>query len=183
MRVPVELVKSYRLLNHGPVTLISAASGGRENVMAAAWVMPLDFDPPRLAAVIAHGTYTRELVDASGEAVVCIPVRAQVELVKRVGSISGRAFDKLSEYGIATSPASVVKAPLIDGCAAWLECRVVREPHSEEAYDLFILEVAAAWANDAVYRDGRWSFPDDSWRTLHHVAGGGFFVTGDPVAG
>ena len=41
MRVPVELRRAYRLLNHGPATLVSAAAGGRVNVMAAAWVMPL----------------------------------------------------------------------------------------------------------------------------------------------
>jgi flavin reductase (DIM6/NTAB) family NADH-FMN oxidoreductase RutF len=44
MRADVELPKSYRLLNHGPTVLVSAAHGGRRNVMAAAWAMPLDFE-------------------------------------------------------------------------------------------------------------------------------------------
>jgi flavin reductase (DIM6/NTAB) family NADH-FMN oxidoreductase RutF len=46
--LPVDLAKAYLLLNHGPVTLVSSAHGGRRNVMAAAWTMPLDFSPPRL---------------------------------------------------------------------------------------------------------------------------------------
>ena len=33
-------------------TLVTSAAGGRRNVMAAAWVMPIDFDPPKIAAVI-----------------------------------------------------------------------------------------------------------------------------------
>lgn len=37
----VELSKSYLLLNHGPVTLVSSAHGDAQNVMAAAWAMPL----------------------------------------------------------------------------------------------------------------------------------------------
>ena len=47
-RIPVEPAKAYRLLNHGPATLISSAFGGQRNVMAASWVTPLDFDPPKV---------------------------------------------------------------------------------------------------------------------------------------
>lgn len=79
MRVPVELAKSYRLLNHGPVVLVTAAAGGRDNVMPAAWVMPVDFDPPLVAAVLASGTFTRELVDASGELALSIPPASMLD--------------------------------------------------------------------------------------------------------
>ena len=54
MRTPVELPKAHRLLNHGPTTLVAAEHSGRRNVMAAAWVMPLDFDPPKFAASSKH---------------------------------------------------------------------------------------------------------------------------------
>src|SRR5688500_3145993 len=146
MRVPVELPKAYRLINHGPTTLVSAAANGRANVMAAAWVVAVDFDPPKVAAVIDGKTFTRELVDASGEFVLSLPVVAQADLTWTVGKTSGRDFDKLAAFGIATSPASKVAAPLIEGCAAWLECRVLREPAIESRYDLFVAEVVAAWA-------------------------------------
>ena len=53
---PVELTQSYLLLNHGPVTLVSSAHNGQRNVMAASWVMPLDFDPPKVAVVIDRNT-------------------------------------------------------------------------------------------------------------------------------
>jgi flavin reductase (DIM6/NTAB) family NADH-FMN oxidoreductase RutF len=51
-RVAVPLAKAYLLLNHGPTVLVSSAHGGRQNVMAAAWSMPLDFAPPKVAVVI-----------------------------------------------------------------------------------------------------------------------------------
>ena len=43
--------------------------------------------------------------------------------------------------------------------------------------------MAAAWADARVFRDGRWQFDTapDELRTLHHVAGGQFFVTGAAV--
>ncbi len=66
MRIPVDLPQAYRLLNHGPVTLVSSAHGGRRNVMAAAWAMPLDFEPPKVAVVIDAATYSRQLIAAAG---------------------------------------------------------------------------------------------------------------------
>lgn len=43
--IPVPLDKNYRLLTHGPSVLVPPGHIGATNVMAAAWSMPLDFDP------------------------------------------------------------------------------------------------------------------------------------------
>ena len=179
MRVPVELRRAYRLINHGPTTIITAAAGARRNLMAAAWVMPLDFDPARLAAVISKDTMTRDLLDASGELVVNLPTVAQLDLAYAVGKRSGHDTDKFALHEIPVEPASLVAAPLITGCAAWLECRVVPEPDLQARYDLFILDVLAAWADDQLFSAGQWHFPDPSTRTVHHVMAGVFFATGD----
>jgi flavin reductase (DIM6/NTAB) family NADH-FMN oxidoreductase RutF len=181
MRVAVELPRAYRLLNHGPTTLISAAHAGRVNVMAAAWVMALDFDPPKICAVLASDTYTRELVEASGELVVNLPPRAMLDVTYAVGQVSGRDVDKAARHGLLLAPASRVGAPLVEGCVGWLECKVLPERDIERKYDLFVAEVVAAWADDEVFRAGRWHFPDDARRTIHHVAGGAFFMTGEQV--
>jgi flavin reductase (DIM6/NTAB) family NADH-FMN oxidoreductase RutF len=157
---------------------VSTALGGRRNVMAAAWVMPIDFEPCLLAAVIAADTLTRELLEASGECVVHAPTTAQLELTYAVGSQSGRDVDKFERLQIATESASKVAAPLVLGCAAWLECRVRREAAIEQRYDLFVLECVAAWVDDALWRDGAWQFADGP-RTIHHSHGGRFFATGE----
>lgn len=179
MRVAIPLRRSYKLLNHGPTTLIASAAGGRRNVMAAAWVMPLDFEPPRIAAVIAEGTYTRELVESSGEFVVSLPTRETAGIAYQLGSTSGREVDKFERFALGASPASRVAAPLVEGCVAWLECRVIPEPAIQQRYDLFVAEVLQAWADDEVFVDGEWRFPDDGRRTIHHLSGGTFLMTGD----
>lgn len=176
---PVPLDKAYLLLNHGPVTLVSSAAGGRRNVMAASWVMPLDFAPPKVAVVIDKNTLTRELVEASGEFVVNIPSRALAQTVLAAGSSSGRDVDKFAALGIETAAAAAVGAPLLAGCLGWLECRVIAEPENQRRYDLFIAEVVAASADPAVFSDGRWHFADDLQRTIHYRAGGHFFATGE----
>ncbi|QSI75977.1 flavin reductase family protein [Niveibacterium microcysteis] len=184
MIIPVDLAKAYRMLNHGPVTLVSSAHGDQRNVMAAAWAMPLDFSPPKVAVVIDKQTFTRGLVEASGEFVLNIPARGIAAQVIAAGGHSGRDGDKFDALGLATLPSAVVAAPRVAGCVGWLECRVIREPHNEQAYDLFLGEVVAASADARVFRDGHWLFDeatDPNLRTLHYVAGGQFYATGDSL--
>ena len=186
MRQPVELPKAYRLLNHGPTVLVTSAHGGRRNVMAAAGSMPLDFDPPKVIVIIDKSTWTRELVEASGTFALNVPCRALADATLAVGSESGRELpagdDKFARLGLGTFAASRIEAPLVEGCVGWLECRVIREPHNERAYDLFIGEVVAAQADTRVFSHGRWHYADDTdprLRTLHYVAGGAFFAIGE----
>jgi len=175
---PVDLPKAYLLMNHGPVVLISSAHGGRRNVMAAAWTMPLDFSPAKVAVVVDRNSYTRELMEASGEFVLSLPPKAMAGKVLAVGSHSGREGDKFVAFGINTVPAEKVSAPLIAGCVAWLECRIIPEVHNQQSYDLFVAEVVAAWADERVFRDGRWHFAKEEWRTLHYLSGDRFLVSG-----
>ena len=182
MRIPVEMRRAYKLLNHGPTVLVGAASGGRSNVMAAAWAMALDFEPPKVAVVVAAETFTRKLIDATGVFTLSIPTVAQVDLTYAVGTISGADTDKLAELAVKTFPATEIEGPLVEGCVGWLECRAANEPHIAEAYDLFIGEVVAAWADDEVWKNGTWAFTRDDHRTIHHVAGGSFFATGAMVS-
>lgn len=181
---PVPLAKAYRLLNHGPTVLVSAAHDGRRNVMAAAWAMAVDFEPCKVAVVLDKQTWTRELLEAEGSFVLNVPCMAQVDLVQTVGNTTGRELDKFAAYGIETLAGERVAAPLIAGCVAWLECRLLPEPHNQQGYDLFLGEVVAAQADTRVFRDGRWDFSgQDPLRTLHHVAGGHFLVIGDGIQG
>jgi flavin reductase (DIM6/NTAB) family NADH-FMN oxidoreductase RutF len=177
-RIPVPLSTCYRLLNHGPTVMVSSAHGGKANVMSAAWSMPLDFDPPKMAVVIDKSTLTRQLVEASGEFVLNVPSVALAALTVTVGSESGRDLDKFATHGIATLQAAQVAAPLIGGCLAWLECRVIPEPHIERTYDLFLGEVVAAWADPAVFDGRHWRMEEEGKRSIHYVAGGHFFETG-----
>ena len=179
VRIAVPLPKACLLLNHGPTVLVSSAHGGRRNVMAAAWSMALDFDPPKVAVVIDKTTFTRELVDASGEFVLSVPSRGQAAMTLAVGTQSGREIDKFSIAGVGAEAASAVGAPLIEGCLAWLECRVIAEPHIQQTYDLFVAEAVAAWADPAAFSEGRWHFPDGQQHSIHYQAGGSFFATGD----
>jgi flavin reductase (DIM6/NTAB) family NADH-FMN oxidoreductase RutF len=178
MRQTVNLAHACRLLNHGPTVLVSSALGDRRNVMAAAWSMPVEFTPPRIAVVIDKNTFTRELVAASGRFAINLPGAAMADIAYTVGSVSGRdaAQDKFVRYGLDTFDGPTLGLPLLARCVAWLECRVISEPHTEAAYDTFFGEVVSAEADARVFADGRWSFRTDNAKlhTLHHLGGGSF---------
>ena len=184
----VPLPQASRLLNHGPTVLVSAAHGGARNIMAAAWAMPLDFDPPKVAVVIDKATFTRRLVEASRQFVLQLPCAAQADLCFSLGSSSGAALaaqgtDKFARLGLATRPGWRIDAPLLAGCVAWLECRVIAWPDVQAAHDLFLGEVVAAQADARVFHGGRWRFDGapPALRTLHHLGAGRFVLPGDAV--
>jgi flavin reductase (DIM6/NTAB) family NADH-FMN oxidoreductase RutF len=182
--LPVPLEKAYRLLNHGPTVLVSASHGGVDNVMAAAWACALDFAPPKLTVVLDKSTRTRALVEGSGSFVIQLPTVSQLRLTHEVGSRSLHAEpDKLAQAGVRFLRMPGVAAPLVEGCSAWLACRLVPEAHNQQVYDLFIGEVTAAWADARVFRDGHWHFEtaDPSMRSIHHIAGGNFYAIGEAM--
>lgn len=178
---PVALEHASRLINHGPTVLVTSAHGGRRNVMAAAWSMPVEFTPPRIAVVIDKSTFTRELVMSSGAFALCLPGAGIVDLTYAAGSESGRDTDKFERLGIAARPGPVLGMPVLEaGCAAWLECRLIPERHTEAAYDTCFAEVVAAAADARVFSNGRWHFGDDNaaLQTIHHLGAGNFVRAG-----
>lgn len=181
---PVPLDKAYRLINHGPVVLVSAHHDGVSNAMAASWACALDFAPPKVTVVIDKATRTRALVEGSGRFVLQVPTAAQARLAYVLGNHSQiDEPDKLSRYGAALFDIDGLGLPLVAGCSAWLACRVVPEPHNQHTYDLFIGEVEHAWADPRVFSDGHWHFEhaDAALRSLHYIAGGQFYATGDAL--
>ncbi|WP_431266584.1 flavin reductase family protein [Roseateles chitinivorans] len=206
---PVPLNKAYRLLNHGPTVLVSASHGGVRNAMAAAWSCALDFQPPKVTVVLDKATRTRELVEASGFFVLQVPTAAQAVLTHRLGNRSlhqdpeklSHAGAKLVDIDLPADAGTMAEAgpdagpdvgpgdaiaravPLVDGCAAWLVCRVLPEPRNQWIYDLFIGEVVAAWADARVFSDGHWHFESapPELRTLHYIAGGQFYAIGESI--
>lgn len=182
--VPVELKKSFRLINHGPTVLVSAMHAGVSNVMAAAWCCALDFSPPKLTVVLDKSTATRALLEKSGEFVIQVPNAAQLQLTEAVGSRSQHEdADKLQRCGVELFAMPDSPLPFVAGCSAWLACRLLPEPHNQQAYDLFIAEITGAWADSRIFRDGHWQFEHagPEWRSLHHVAGGHFYAIGEAL--
>ena len=154
---PVELRHASRLLNHGPTVLITSRDEtlDRRNVMAAAWSMPVEFEPPRIAIVVDKSTWSRELIERSGKFGIVIP-------------------------GVAA--ANWTYAPVIEEkCLAWMECRLLPVTSAAEKYDTLFGEVVSAAADERAFIAGRWQFDGDKLNTLHHLGAGTFVASGKMV--
>lgn len=180
----VELAKAYRLLNHGPTVLVSAQYEHEENVMTAAWACALELIPAKVSVVLDKSTKTRKLVEKSGYFILQVPTLKQLKLVQQLGSISQfNDPEKLTHCHTPLFQFEGFDLPAVEGCAAWLICELIPEPQNQQAHDLFIAKVVAAYADDRVFRDGHWYYHEApaEWKSLHHVAGGHYYTIGDAV--
>ena len=180
----VPLEKAYRLINHGPTVLVSAQDQQETDVMAAAWACALEFNPAKVTVVLDKSTKTRAIIEQSGYFALQVPTLKQLRMVHQLGSISlFQEPNKLDRCGVELFQFEHSPVPTVAGCAAWLICELIPEPHNQQTYDLFIGEVVAAWADGRVFKDGHWHFDEapQDLRTLHYVAGGQFYATGASV--
>ena len=167
---PLPLFKVYRLLEPGPVVLLTSTSGRRTSIMTMSWHTPMEFEPPLVGGVISNQNYTHGLLKRSRQCVINIPTVELAEKVVACGNASGRRVDKFKAFDLTPVAASCVKAPLIAECYANLECKVV-DRKLVAKYNFFILEVVKAWI------DPRQKRP----RTIHHQGEGAFLVLGRTI--
>lgn len=164
------LSQVYRLLEPGPVVLVSTARKGKSNIMTMSWHMMIDFEPPIVGCVISNRNYTFDILKETNECVINIPTVELASEVVGVGNTSGRKIDKFKKFHLTPEPASLVKAPLISECYANLECQVI-DVKMTEKYNIFILEVLKAWITPLKKRQ----------RTIHHCGEGVFVVDGKKI--
>lgn len=163
----VDPSKAYRLLEAGPIVLVATSNMGRPNVMTMGFHMMIQHAPPLIGCVVGPWDHSYGALRAMGECVIAVPTVDLARKVVDIGNCSGAQIDKFEKFGLTTTPAKKVKAPLIVECLANIECRVA-DPTLVDKYNLFILEAVAIWVDQE--RKER--------RTLHHNGDGTFTVDG-----
>jgi flavin reductase (DIM6/NTAB) family NADH-FMN oxidoreductase RutF len=160
----------YRLLEAGPVVLLTTARKGRSNVMAMSWHTMLEFEPPLVGCVVSNRNYTFASLRATKECVIAIPTVELAPKVVRCGNVSGSRVNKFAAYGLTPTPATEVRAPLIAECSTNLECKVV-DTRMVNRYNFFVLEVVHAWVEPG----------GADLRTIHHLGRGKFMIAGRTI--
>jgi flavin reductase (DIM6/NTAB) family NADH-FMN oxidoreductase RutF len=168
------LADVYRILEPGPVVLLTTARKGRANVMTMSWHMMVEFEPPLVACVVSGADHSFAALRATKEGVIAVPAAAMADKVVKIGNCSGRDLDKFAAFGLTAVPAALVKPPLIAECFVNLECRVA-DTRLVNRYNLFVLEVVKAWQNPDQEQ------PQEQPKTLHHHGFGRFVVDGDSI--
>lgn len=161
------LSKVYRLLEPGPVVLLTTERCGRPNVMTMSWHMMIEFEPPQVACVVSEGDYSFAALRTTGECVIAVPAAKLASKVIKIGNCHGNEIDKFAKFGLSPVAAQTIRPPLIKECFANLECKV-SDYGMVAKYDIFILEVVKAWI-DPMQRNPK---------MLHHRGYGEFAVDG-----
>jgi flavin reductase (DIM6/NTAB) family NADH-FMN oxidoreductase RutF len=168
MKKQVELSKAKWLVEPGCVVLVTSGTMENPNVMTFSWQTPVNSAKPCLILLaISHLRYSYELIKQNHELVINVPGQELLEQTHFVGQVTGRDIDKFKDSGLTPIPAKMVGPPLIEQCAAHLECQVV-EIFKMQTHDLLICEVIQAVA-DADFFDGRWI--PEKFHTLHYLCG------------
>ena len=149
---------------------MTTARAGRMNVMPMSWYTMMEFVPPLVGCVISSRNRTFDLLRATGECVLNIHPAEMAKQVVACGNALGRTVEKFKTFGLMTAAGAVVQAPLLAGCYASLECKLV-DRSLVAKYNFFILEVVKAWI------DPRRKRP----RTIHHEGEGVFRVSGRTI--
>ena len=164
------LSKVYQLLEPGPVVLLTTACKGRANVMTMSWHTMVEFEPPLVACVVSNADHSFAALRATKECVIAVPGLEMAPIVVGIGNCSGRDVDKFERFGLTQAPAECVAPPLVAGCFANLECKVI-DTRLVNKFNLFILEVVKAWTDPAQRNP----------KTIHHHGYGRFTVDGETI--
>lgn len=162
----VKIEKALTFIEPGPVVLVTTFDGKSNNVMTISWTMAMDF-AQHIAICTGEWNHSFGTMMRTKECVVCIPPAGMVETVVKIGMVSGADTDKFAKFGLEALPAGTVQAPLIAGCLACLECKVV---DYVDKYGFVILHVTRVWEN-----------PDSKDRKMLHAKGDGRFVADGEV--
>jgi len=167
MRRPIAETDARRLLGGGPVALVTSSWHGKSDVMPAAFVTPLSFDPPLVGVAIHPSRHSYDMIRYSEQFALNIPSRRLLHHVQYLGSVSGADVDKLELTKLPTFKATRVEAPLIEGCVAYVECGVEDALRTGD-HVLFVGQVLAASAEAEAF-DGTWLLEDDDAKPLHYL--------------
>lgn len=180
-RVPREPMDALRMLQPGPLALVTSRFRSADNVMTAAWMMPMSMDPPLIAIAVHPGRHTHMQITRSEYFALNIPTAELLNAVHTCGMISGRDEDKFKRARLTPTDAAVLELPLVAECVAHIECGLVQRASIGD-HDLFIGSPLAVSAIDTAFNE-RWLIEVDEGQVLHHLRADGYASLTRPYRG
>ena len=109
-----------------PGVLITAKMGDKVNPMTIGWgSIGVEWGKPLFTAYVRPCRYTHEMIEATGEFTVNVPMGNVKNILGFCGTKSGRDTDKVAELCLTLEEPVTISAPGIKELPLTLECRVV----------------------------------------------------------
>lgn len=152
----VKLANSYHMLHPRPAILVSAFYK-KPNVMTCAWNTPVCDEPAIVAIILGDQSYTAKMIAKSKEFVINIPSRKMLSKVLQIGSVSGKNTDKAKKIGLKYLNSEKIRAPRVEGCLGYLECRLIKHERFSGC-NLFVAKVLKAETQAGAFKE-HWKVP------------------------
>jgi flavin reductase (DIM6/NTAB) family NADH-FMN oxidoreductase RutF len=118
--------ETYELLRNltSPVVAITSRRGEKSNGMISDGAIRASIVPdiPRLAVFIHKFNLSHDLIFETGAFALHILHQEQIDLVIKLGFVSGRDRDKLADV---PHRLGALGCPILEDCYGWFECRVI----------------------------------------------------------
>jgi flavin reductase (DIM6/NTAB) family NADH-FMN oxidoreductase RutF len=170
---------SRRLLNPGPLTIVTTSWRGISNAAPVAWTTTLSMAPPVIGCVIHPNRHTADMIRFSEEFAINIPGPSLLKQSAFLGSQTGLNANKLEAAKLETFKAMRIDAPLIEGCLAWIECGL-QDVIRIGDHTLFVGKVVGVQALEESYAQ-KWLLETREFSPLVYIGGTRYGVIGDPV--
>lgn len=168
-----------RILNPGPVAIITAEWRGETNAAPIIWTTSLSMEPALVGIVVHPGRHTSDMLRFKEEFAINIPGPSLMRHVAFLGSQTGFENNKIEAAGLETFSGQRVDAPLIDGCLAWIECGV-EDVQRFGDHNLIVGRVLKVQALDEAYA-GHWKLDDPRYSPLTYLGGARYALVGAPM--
>lgn len=140
-----------------PVVLVGTLVSGIANFMTVGWCSRANASPPMIACGIGNHHYTLKRIEETKTFSVNIPSSDLLDKTDYCGLVSGKMTDKSRVFDVYYG--SLKTAPMIRECPVNLECRLVQTV-TLPTNTLFIGEIAGAYVDSRVIKDGKPDFPE-----------------------
>jgi flavin reductase (DIM6/NTAB) family NADH-FMN oxidoreductase RutF len=177
MRRTLEVTEALRLLNGGPVVLVTTRWREQTDVMPAIWTTPLAHKPPLIGVVVHPSRHTHDMIRFAEQFALNFPARDLMNHAQYFGVVSGREVDKLDLSKLPTFKAAKVDAPLIEGCIAHIECGLEDALRLGD-HTLFVGRALVVQAESDSF-DETWLVGEPDYRPLHYLGSDRYAVLGE----
>jgi flavin reductase (DIM6/NTAB) family NADH-FMN oxidoreductase RutF len=142
----------YFMLHPVKAVLVTCSDrNGKPNVMSVGWNMPCSHKPWMVAIAVHPQRYSHKLISESKEFTVNVPTTELAYQTQFCGEYSGRDIDKFRESKLTARPGKKVKAPYIEECIAFMECKVAGQFETGD-HTTFVGEIVYAEAEEDLIR-------------------------------
>lgn len=180
MKKEIPIEQAIRLINHGPLILLTSAYKDKTDIISVAWQTPVSLSPVLVAVSINQSALSSEFIEKGEEFAINIPPVSLLEKVVFCGAKSGREIDKFAQTGLTSLKARVIRSPLIEECIGHIECQLYHKQTVGDHY-LFIGGVVSASVDEDKF-DGYLKADMEGAKTLHHLGGNFFLSSGNLIS-